>query len=281
MWIRIYLKNLPVEIQRLFFLSSEENKMTFQGKVALVTGGTSGLGREISKQFAARGSTVVVAGRREAEGLETVRRVEEQGSTGIFVRCDVSNSQDVQNLIEECMRKYGRLDFAINNAGYYGKASFLSKYEEEEFDTVIRINLKGVFLCMKYELGVMLKQGSGSIVNVSSVNGLISMPFGISAYAASKHGILGLTKTGALEVAKKNIRINAVCPGGIETDMLSDVFQSSPNPIEAEKTFQSLHPMGRFARVEEVARVILWLSSEEASYLNGVSIPIDGGLTAH
>lgn len=255
--------------------------MTFQGKVALVTGGTSGLGREISKQLAARGSTVVVAGRREAEGLETVRTVEEQGSAGIFIRCDVSKSQDVQNLIEECMRNYGRLDFAINNAGYYGKASFLSKYEEEEFDTVIRINLKGVFLCMKYELGVMLKQGSGSIVNVSSVNGLISMPYGISAYAASKHGILGLTKTAALEVAKKNIRVNAVCPGGIETDMLSDVFQSSPNPMEAEKTFQSLHPMGRFAKVEEVAKAILWLCSEESSYLNGVSLPVDGGLTAH
>ncbi len=281
MWIRIHPENLHIEIHRLFFLLFEDNKMTFQGKVALVTGGTSGLGREISKQLAARGCTVVVSGRREAEGLETVRTVEEQGSTGIFIRCDVSKSQDVQNLIEECMRKYGRLDFAINNAGYYGKASFLSKYEEDEFDTVIRINLKGVFLCMKYELGVMLKQGSGSIVNVSSVNGLISMPYGISAYAASKHGILGLTKTAALEVAKKNIRVNAVCPGGIETDMLSDVFQSSPNPIEAEKTFQSLHPMGRFAKAEEVAKAILWICSEEASYLNGVSLPVDGGLTAH
>jgi NAD(P)-dependent dehydrogenase (short-subunit alcohol dehydrogenase family) len=253
----------------------------FDGRLALVTGGTSGLGRAICLEFARYGAKIAIVGRREKEGEETLSLVKDLGSSGIFIPCDVVRSEDVQKMVNKCMSEFGHIDFAVNNAGYYGKASFLTKFDEDEFDKVISINLKGVFLCLKYELGVMLKQGHGSIVNVSSVNGLISMPFGVSAYSASKHGIIGLTKSSALEFAKKNIRINAVCPGGIQTEMLSDVFTSSPNPGEAEKAFLGIHPMGRFAKSEEVAKTIVWMCSDEASYINGVALPIDGGLTAH
>jgi len=253
----------------------------FQDKVAVITGGTSGLGRAISLEFAKSGATVVVAGRREEEGEKTVRQVEEFGSKALFIRCDVTKTEDVKNLMDITNLKYGKIDFAVNNAGYYGNASFLSNYEEEEFDKVININLKGVWLSMKYELQSMLRSGSGSIVNISSVNGLISMPFGVSAYSASKHGIIGLTKSAALEVAKKNIRVNAVCPGGIETEMLSNIFKNSPDPQLAEKIFLEFHPFKRFAKPIEVAKSVVWLCSDSASYINGVSLPVDGGLTAH
>jgi len=253
----------------------------FDGKLALVTGGTSGLGRAICLEFARYGAKVAIVGRREKEGEETLRLVKDLGSNGLFIPCNVVQSEDIQKMVNKCMTEFGRIDFAVNNAGYYGKAAFLSKFDEDEFDKIISINLKGVFLSLKYELAVMLKQGHGSIVNVSSVNGLISMPFGVSAYSASKHGIIGLTKSSALEFAKKNIRVNAVCPGGIDTEMLSDVFKSSPNPEEAENAFLSIHPMGRFAKSEEVAKSVVWLCSDESSYINGVALPIDGGMTAH
>ncbi len=253
---------------------------TFQDKVALITGGTSGLGRAISLEFAKSKANVVVSGRREKEGKETVQMVESLGAKAIFVKCDVTRSEEVKNLMDTTIQNFGKLDFAVNSAGYYGKASFLSKYEEEEFDKVININIKGVWLSMKYEIQSMLKTGGGAIVNISSVNGLISMPFGVSAYSASKHAILGLTKSAALELAQKNIRVNAVCPGGIETDMLTSVFQNSPDPSLAERAFLDIHPLKRFAKPIEIAKSVIWLCSDAASYITGVSLPVDGGLTA-
>ena len=252
----------------------------FENKTVLVTGGTSGLGRAICLEFAKHGANVVLAGRREKEGNDTLRLIRELGVRGLFTKTDISKSEDVKNLIQSALDTFGNLDFAINNAGIYGKAAFLSKYEEEDWDSVINTNLKGTFLSMKYELSAMLPKKSGSIINIASVNGLVSMPYGVSAYAASKHGILGLTKTAALEMAGRGIRVNALCPGGIKTEMLEGVFRASPEPSEAEKGFLSLHPMRRFANPEEIAKACVWLSSEEASYITGASIPIDGGFTA-
>lgn len=252
----------------------------FENKTVLVTGGTSGLGRAICLEFARHGANLVICGRREVEGKETLSLVENLGSKGIFCTTDIRNSENIKNTIQTCLETFGKLDIAINNAGTYGNPSFLSKLREEDWDSVIDTNLKGTFLSMKYELSAMLPQKSGCITNIASINGLISMPYGVSAYAASKHGILGLTKSAALEVAGRGIRVNALCPGGIKTDMLEGVFNASPVPGDAEKGFLSLHPMKRFAEPEEIAKVCVWISSEEASYINGASIPIDGGFTA-
>jgi NAD(P)-dependent dehydrogenase (short-subunit alcohol dehydrogenase family) len=250
--------------------------MELEGKVALVTGGTSGIGRETAVLFAKAGVKVVVAGRREVEGEETIELVRAAGGDGLFAKADVSKSSEVEALIQKAVEKFGRLDIAFNNAGIEGVWVPIVKQTEEEWDRAIDINLKGVWLCLKYEIQQMLKQGGGgAIVNMSSVTGL-SGGAGAAAYSASKHGVIGLTKSAALETARNRIRINAVCPAVIETAMGDRLFG---NP-QVHKYVIGLHPVGRLGKPMEVAEAVVWMCSDRASFMTGQSLVLDGGYLA-
>jgi NAD(P)-dependent dehydrogenase (short-subunit alcohol dehydrogenase family) len=247
-----------------------------EGKVGLVTGGTSGIGRETAVLFAKAGAKVVVAGRREAEGHETVELIRAAGGDSLFVRTDVSKASEVETLIQKAVEKFGRLDVAFNNAGIEGVWAPIVRELEEDWDRTIATNLKGVWLCLKYEIREMLKQGGGgAIVNMSSITGLVGA-VGAAAYSASKHGVIGLTQTAALENAKSGIRINAVCPGFTETPM-ADRSLRVPT---IRKYVLSLHPVGRLARPTEIAEAVLWMCSDRASYMTGQSLVLDGGFLA-
>jgi NAD(P)-dependent dehydrogenase (short-subunit alcohol dehydrogenase family) len=251
-------------------------QISLDGKVAVITGGTSGIGRETAVLFAQAGARVVVAGRREAEGEETVARVRVAGGEGLFVRTDVSTAAEVEGLVQKTVEKFGRLDVAFNNAGVEGNLASIVRQSEEAFDTTISVNLKGVFLCLKYELRQMLKQGTGgAIVNMASVLGLVGSA-GVSAYSASKHGVIGLTKTAALETATKGIRVNAICPGFVETPM-SDRTLRIP---AVHKYVVSCHPIGRLGKAMEVAEAVVWMCSDQASFMTGQSLVLDGGFLA-
>ena len=247
-----------------------------QNKVAIVTGGTSGIGRDTSVLFAKSGAKVVVAGRRQAEGEETLALIRAAGGDGLFVKTDVSKTADVQALLQKTVEKYGRLDVAFNNAGVEGAWVSIAEQSEEDWDRTIAINLKGVWLCLKYEIQQMLKQGAGgAIVNMSSVAGFIGSP-GAATYSASKHGVLALTKSAALETATKGIRINAICPAVIETPMGERLFGSP----EMKPFAIGLHPIGRFGQPLEVAEAVLWMCSDRASFMTGQSLVLDGGFLA-
>lgn len=247
-----------------------------QNKVALVTGGTTGIGRETAILFAKAGAKVVVSGRRETEGKETIDLIRAAGGDGLFVKSDVSKSSDVQSLVQKTVEKVGRLDIAFNNAGIEGKWVPLIEQSEEDWNAVIDINLKGTWLCLKYEIQQMLKQGGGgTIVNMSSVAGLMGAA-GAGVYCASKHGVIGLTRTAALEYAQSGIRINAVCPAVIETAMADRAFADP----EANKRILALHPVGRFGKPMEVAEAVLWLCSSKSSFMTGHYIVLDGGMLA-
>ncbi|MBI5931308.1 MAG: SDR family oxidoreductase [Chloroflexi bacterium] len=247
------------------------------GKVALVTGASSGIGRATSIAFAKQGAKVVLASRNEASTLQTLRMVEEAGGEGIFVRTDVAIASDVEALIQKTLETYGQLDYAFNNAGVSGPAGPLFQLAESDFEQVMDVNLKGVWLCLKYELTAMLARGSGSIVNMSSAAGLIGS-VGIAAYTASKHGVIGLTKCAALEYAKANIRVNAVCPSVIDnTVMVDQVKVAYP---EVYDYLLATHPVGRIGQPEEVANAVVWLCSDAASFITGVAFPVDGGTVA-
>jgi NAD(P)-dependent dehydrogenase (short-subunit alcohol dehydrogenase family) len=246
------------------------------GKVGLVTGGTSGIGRETAVLFAKAGVKIVVAGRREAEGNETLEMIRAAGGDGLFVKTDVSKASEVEALVHKAVEKFGHLDIAFNNAGIEGAWVPIVRQAEEDFDRTIAINLKGVWLCLKYEIRQMLKQGTGgAIVNMASVMGLVGSA-GISAYSASKHGVIGLTKTAALENAKKGIRINAVCPGFVETPM-SDRTLRLPM---VHRYILSCHPVGRLGTPREVAEAVVWMCSNRASFMTGQSLALDGGFLA-
>jgi len=247
-----------------------------QNKVALVTGGTTGIGRDTAVLFAKAGAKVVVSGRRETEGKETSNLIRAAGGDGLFVKSDVSKSSDVQSLIQKTVEKFGRLDIAFNNAGIEGKWVPLIEQSLEDWDAVIDINLKGTWLCLKYEIQQMLKQGGGgTIVNMSSVAGLMGAA-GAGVYCASKHGVIGLTRTAALEHAANGIRVNAVCPAVIETAMSDRAFADP----EANKRVLALHPIGRFGKPMEVAEAVLWLCSSKSSFMTGHYIVLDGGMLA-
>lgn len=247
---------------------------TFKNKVALVTGGSSGIGRATALAFARKGAKIVVAD--WVENMETMDMIENLGGEALFVKCDVSNSADVKALIEKIIATFGRLDFAYNNAGIEGTSAPTQDCSEENWDKTIGINLKGIWLCMKHEIPVMLKKGKGVIVNCSSVAGLVGFQ-GLPAYVASKHGVIGLTKTAALECAKHGIRVNVVCPGVIQTPMIDRLTGKKKEAVEQ---FTGLEPIGRFGKPEEIANAVIWLCSDEASFVTGIEMPVDGGFVA-
>lgn len=246
----------------------------FENKVALVTGGSFGIGRATAVAFAKKGAKVVIAD--WIEDNECVNLINKAGTEGIFVKCDVSNTDDVKRLVEKTIATFERLDYAFNNAGIEGISSPVQDCTEDNWDKTIGINLKGIWLCMKYEIPEMLKQGKGVIVNCASIAGLVGFP-GLPAYVASKHGVLGLTKTSALECAKLGIRVNAVCPGAIKTPMLDRITGKKK---EAEEQFANMAPIGRLGNPEEVANAVVWLCSDEASFVTGQAMSVDGGWVA-
>jgi NAD(P)-dependent dehydrogenase (short-subunit alcohol dehydrogenase family) len=245
-------------------------------KVVLVTGASSGIGKATALAFARKGASVVVADTNSDDGAQTAKAIETMGRDAIFVKCDVSQERDVRELIEKTVTRFGRIDYAFNNAGIEGKQGPTPECTDENWEKVINVNLKGVWLCMKYEIPQMLKQGGGSIVNCSSIAGLIGFP-GIPAYVASKHGVIGLTKTAALEYAKSNLRINAVCPGVIQTPMIDRFIHGE---AQIQKQLMEGEPVGRVGKPEEIASAVLWLCSEGASFVTGHPLVVDGGWVA-
>lgn len=247
-----------------------------EGKIALVTGGSSGIGRAAALAFAREGADLVVADIQTEPGEETVQMIENTGRKAIFVKTDVSKATEVEVLISTAVETYGRLDCAHNNAGIEGTMATTANYTEDDWDRIMTINLKGTWLCMKYEILQMLKQGGGTIVNTASTNGMTGFP-GMPAYCASKGGILQLTRTAALEYARAGIRVNAVCPGTIQTPMLERIATNISN---AGTPFALNLPSGRIGAPEEAAAAVVWLCSDAASFVTGHALVVDGGMTA-
>jgi NAD(P)-dependent dehydrogenase (short-subunit alcohol dehydrogenase family) len=249
----------------------------FAGKTALVTGGTSGIGRETAIAFGAAGARVAVCGRRQGEGEETVQLVEQAGGAAAFFRADVAVERDVDALIDGVISSFGRLDYAFNNAGIEQNAQPLPEQTEATFDQIMAVNVKGVWLAMKYEIPAMLATaGGGAIVNSSSIVGVIGFPK-VAIYTASKHAVIGLTKAVALEYAQQNVRVNAVSPGAVETPMF-ERFTGKEDSARAQ--LASMHPMGRVARPEEIANAVLFLCSDHSSFVTGHTLAVDGGFVA-
>lgn len=247
----------------------------FAKKVAIITGGSSGIGRATAIAFAKEGAKVVVASRRIQESQETVELIRNVGGEAFFVKTDVSQEADVKTMVEKTIETYGRLDYGFNNAGIDQIPTPLPEQTEETFDQLININLKGVWLAMKYEIPQMLKTGGGAIVNTASIGGLIGFP-GIPIYIASKHAVLGLTKAAAIEYAKSGIRINAISPGTVITDLFERSLGKDP---QMKEQIMAMHPIGRAGTPEEIASAVLWLCSEGAGFTIGQSLTVDGGFT--
>jgi NAD(P)-dependent dehydrogenase (short-subunit alcohol dehydrogenase family) len=255
----------------------EASKRRFSGKVALVTGASSGIGRATAIAFAQEGAQVVLASRREPELAETLQLVRAAGADGIVVRTDVSKASEVEALATKIVEYYGRLDCAVNNAGVDGPKTALWEHTEKEFEQLIAVNVKGVWLCMKYEIRQMLKQSAGTIVNIASIGGVIGVR-GLSVYTGSKHAVIGLTKSAALEGATAGIRVNAVCPALIEdTNAIQLLAREHPDMYER---LRANHPLGRCGTTQEVAAAVLFLCSEETSFITGQALLIDGGAAA-
>lgn len=249
-------------------------KYDFDGKVALITGAGSGIGRVVADAFARNGATVIVADLNVQGGEQTVRCIEDNGGAAVFVRTDVTSELDVRKAVTFAADRYGRLDFANNNAGIEGGRAPLAEYPGEIWDKTLAVNLTGVYRCMRYELQQMLQQGFGAIVNTASVAGLVGIPER-AAYVASKHGVIGLTKGAALEVSAKGIRVNAVAPGIINAGLTDQA------PKEFKDMAVAAHPIGRMGEAEEVASAVIWLCSDHASFVVGQTLALDGGFTIH
>jgi len=247
----------------------------FADKVAFVTGAANGIGRATALAFAREGANVVIADVSEKGNQETARMIEELGGRALAVRCDVSRGQDVKVALDKAVEAFGRLDFAFNNAGVEQKNAATAEIREEEWGRIVDTNLRGVFLCMKYEIPLLLKQGGGAIVNTSSGAGVIGIKGG-AAYAAAKHGVIGLSKSAALDYASHNIRVNAVAPGYIDTPMM-DRFTGGTS--EGRGKVIAEEPIGRMGKPEEVAAAVLWLCSDAARFVIGHTLVVDGGQT--
>ena len=245
-------------------------------KVALITGGGSGIGRATALIFAREGARLILADLNRKGVEETAAMAERAGAKAIGLECDVLQPAAVENLVAQAVKHFGRLDCAFNNAGVAGDQARTADSTEECWDFVVGIDLKSVWLCMKYEIAQMLKQKSGAIVNTASIAGLGANPLGI-AYSAAKHGVVGLTRTAAVEYAKIPIRVNAVCPGVTETPMVEQGISKRP---QMRAVFQKIHPMGRLGRPEEIGEAVAWLCSDAASFVTGIPLPVDGGFTA-
>ena len=247
----------------------------FEGKVAIVTGASSGIGRASAKLYAREGAKVVVSDVDEMGGMETVHKIQEAGGEATFIKTDVSNPTDCEALVSKTVQKYGRLDYACNNAGIGGEQNPIADYTENGWQQVIGINLSAVFYCMKYEIPEMLRTGGGAIVNMASILGQVGFASS-AAYVTAKHGVVGLTKTAALEYAAQGIRVNSIGPGFIQTPMIK-VIEENPEILNA---LVALHPIGRLGTSEEVAELVIWLSSDRASFVTGAYYPVDGGYLA-
>jgi NAD(P)-dependent dehydrogenase (short-subunit alcohol dehydrogenase family) len=247
----------------------------FTGKVAFVTGAGSGIGRAMALAFAREGANVVVADISEQNLQQTARLIEELGGRALAVRCDATRSEDVKSALDRTIEIFGRLDAAFNNAGSEQAITATAELTEAEWDRIVSINLRGVFLCMKYEIPLLLKQGGGAIVNTSSGAGVKGFK-GQAAYAAAKHGVIGLTKSAALDYAQSNLRINAVCPGIIATAMMERFTGGTP---EGEQRVIAQEPVGRMGTPEEIAAAVVWLCSEAAAFVIGHAMVVDGGQT--
>ena len=251
----------------------------FDGKVALVTGAASGIGRASALAFARAGARVIVADLDASGGAETVRQIEEAEGEARFVRADVSSERDVEQLVEQSVETFGRLDFAHNNAGIGAPPRPLHEADRDSFDRVLAVNVVGVWLCLKYEARQMLASGQGgAIVNTASLAGLIGFPHNI-AYATSKHAVIGITRTAALEYARRAIRVNAVCPAFVHTPMVDSFVAADPLHFNLDR-LAGMQPMGRMGTPEEVADAVVWLCSDAAAFITGIALPLDGGATA-
>jgi NAD(P)-dependent dehydrogenase (short-subunit alcohol dehydrogenase family) len=251
------------------------NRLTDK-KVAIITGGSSGIGRTTAVALAKEGVNVAIAARRTKEGEETVELVKEAGSDGIFVKTDVSNEDDVKALVETTVNAYGKLDYAFNNAGIGEMMTPLIEQTSSVFDQITNINFKGVWLCMKYEIPQMIRSGGGAIVNMSSVAGVFGFPQ-VPVYVASKHAVIGLTKSAALEYAKSGIRINAIAPGTVDTDSVRTGTYAEDKDKYLE-TLKSMHPIGRIADPQEIVNAVVWLLSDKSSFVLGHTLLVDGGM---
>ena len=247
-----------------------------EGKVMLVTGGGSGIGRATALKLAEEGATVMIADYVQEGGERTVKMIKDSGGTASFIQADVSLTAQVEAIVAKTVQAYGRIDGAFNNAGIEGRMATTVDTSEENFDRTIAINLKGVWLCMKYEIPQMLKLGGRSIVNTASVAGLVGIER-LPAYNASKHGVVGLTRTAALEYATKNIRVNCVCPGAIRTPMTERIIDSGGM---SEQEAIAAEPVGRWGKPEEIAQAVVWLLSDSASFVTGHPMTVDGGWVA-
>lgn len=252
---------------------------TEDGKVAIVTGGSSGLGEAAALKLAREGAKVVVAARREDKGQGVVRKIEELGGEAYFVKTDVTKRADIHALVDGIVERFGRLDSAVNNAGISGPVMVpVAEIEEEDWDAVMNTNLKAVWMCMKYEIPAMLRQGKGSIVNISSIYGYKGSDVGHAPYCASKHGLIGLSKTAAIDYAQQGIRVNVVSPGFTHSEMVDPYVESAP---ETMAPIISRHSsMKRLGDAEEIAEAIAWLCSDAARFVNGVVLTVDGGDTS-
>ena len=255
--------------------------MDFTDKVALITGGGGGIGRATALAFAKAGAKVVIVDYDAAAGEATAGIVRQQGGEAKFIKADVTKSADVANYVKETLDTYGKIDCFFNNAGIEGNLAHTADYDEAVFDQVIGVNVKGVFLGLRHVLPVLLKQKSGAVVNTASVAGLVATP-GMPAYVASKHAVIGLTKTAAGEVARQGVRVNAVCPGPVDTRMIHSLEKmiSPDDPESVNKRYQGAIPSGRYTTPEEIANIVLFLSSDLASNITGAQYVVDGGRTA-